>query len=47
MAMTDIFGDVGANPVYAGAFCRALERVWQEGSRAVLARYVDAFAASA
>jgi mannitol 2-dehydrogenase len=47
LGMTDIFGDVGANPVYAGAFCRALERVWQEGSRAVLARYVDAFAASA
>jgi len=41
LGMTDIFGDIGSNPVYAGAFCRCLERVWQEGSRAVLARYVE------
>jgi mannitol 2-dehydrogenase len=41
LGMTHIFGDVGSHPVYAGAFCRALERVWQEGSRAVLARYVE------
>ena len=41
LGMTDIFGDVGSHPVYAGAFCRSLERVWQEGSRAVLARYVE------
>ena len=44
LGMTDIFGDVGSNPVYAGAFCRSLERVWQEGSRAVLARYVEGHA---
>ena len=41
LGMTDIFGDVGSNPIYSGAFCRALERVWQEGSRAMLARYVE------
>jgi len=41
LGMTSIFGDVGSHPVYAGAFCRSLERVWQEGARAVLARYVE------
>ncbi|HKU87564.1 MAG TPA: mannitol dehydrogenase family protein [Casimicrobiaceae bacterium] len=41
LGMTDIYGDVGSNPVYAAAFCRALERVWQQGSRAVLTRYVE------
>ena len=41
LAMTDIFGDVGSNPLYVDAFCRALERVWREGTRAVLERYVE------
>jgi mannitol 2-dehydrogenase len=41
LAMTDIMGEVGANPAYVEAFCRALERVWHEGTRAVLARYVE------
>jgi mannitol 2-dehydrogenase len=41
LAMTDIFGEVAANPVYVDAFCRALGRVWQEGTRAVLARHVE------
>ena len=41
LGMTEIFGDVGANAVYADAFCCALERVWQRGTRDVLARYVE------
>ena len=39
--MTDIFGALGANDTYASAFAHALERVWRDGTRATLARYLD------
>jgi mannitol 2-dehydrogenase len=41
LRMTHVFGDLGFDPRYAGAFTRALERVWQEGTRAALRRYVE------
>jgi mannitol 2-dehydrogenase len=40
LAMTDIFGALGANEHYATAFAKALDGVWQDGTRATLARYV-------
>jgi mannitol 2-dehydrogenase len=42
LGMTDIFGALGANPQYRKAFADALDRVWQHGTRATLARHLAA-----
>ena len=44
LAMSDIFGALGTNATYATAFAAALERVWRDGTRATLVRYLAAAA---
>jgi mannitol 2-dehydrogenase len=40
LGMRDLFGDLGADPRYRGAFAAALRRVWLDGTRATLAAYL-------
>ena len=40
LAMGDIYGDAGRNPVFAKAFDRALRQVWSEGPARTLQAYV-------
>jgi mannitol 2-dehydrogenase len=40
LGMRDIFGDLGADARYAEVFAQALRRIWQQGTRATLARYL-------
>ena len=42
LAMRDIFGHLGDDPRYVAAFSDALDTLWRDGTRATLARYVDA-----
>jgi mannitol 2-dehydrogenase len=42
LGMRDIFGDLGADTRYANAFAQALAHIWQQGTRATLARYLGA-----
>lgn len=47
LAMEDIFGEVGRSDVFRAAFAGALEALWQDGTEAVLRRYLEAPAAPA
>ena len=38
--MAEIYGDTGRNPVFAAAFARWLGALWQDGTAAVLKRYL-------
>ncbi len=40
LSMIDIYGDVGASPVFRAAFADALSRLWKHGTKAVLERFV-------
>ncbi len=40
LALTDIFGDLGRAPAFAGAFGRALSALWRDGTRRTLERYL-------
>lgn len=40
LSMHDIFGDLGANASFAGAFAAALGALWSDGVEATLARYL-------
>ena len=40
LEMTEIYGEVAGNAVFAGAFQTALEALWRDGTRAVLGRYL-------
>ena len=42
LAMTDIFGDLSANPAYGAAFSSALASLWSNGVRATLDAYLAA-----
>jgi mannitol 2-dehydrogenase len=44
LAMRHIFGELGEDDRYVAAFSRALRALWQDGTRATLARYVGAAA---
>jgi mannitol 2-dehydrogenase len=44
LAMRDIFGELGDDDRYVAAFARALGALWQDGTRATLARYIGAAA---
>jgi mannitol 2-dehydrogenase len=39
--LTTVYGEVAADPRFAGAFSRWLPRLWSEGTAACLAAYVD------
>lgn len=41
LGMADIYGDVGASPVFAEAFARSLDALWEDGTRKTLARYLS------
>jgi mannitol 2-dehydrogenase len=40
LAMRDIYGDLGDDPRFREAFCRALQRIWQSGTRPSLESYL-------
>ena len=40
LALSDIFGDTGASPVFAKAFARNLASVWEKGARETLQDYL-------
>jgi mannitol 2-dehydrogenase len=40
LAMREIFGDLCDDARYAGAFARALRRLWRDGTRATIARHL-------
>ena len=40
LKMTEVYGDLGENPVFAAAFTSALTAVWAKGTRGVLADYL-------
>lgn len=40
LEQADIYGDLGANPVFVDAFATALTAIWIEGSEAVLTRFI-------
>ena len=40
LTMTDIFGPLAVDPVYAETFTRALSSLWSRGTRATLADYL-------
>ena len=40
LGMTAIYGDLGQNPVFAGAFTRHLTNLWSKGTKAVLTGYL-------
>jgi mannitol 2-dehydrogenase len=40
LAMTDIYGDVASDPVFASAFATALAALWRNGTRETLTRYL-------
>ena len=40
LAMEDIYGSLGASPVFAQAFARSLSALWSEGTAATLQRYL-------
>jgi mannitol 2-dehydrogenase len=40
LAMTEVYGDLGAKPEVVAAFTTALNAVWAEGTEAVLRRYL-------
>ena len=40
LGMTAVYGDLGQNPVFAGAFSRHLTALWSKGTRAVLKGYL-------
>jgi mannitol 2-dehydrogenase len=40
LGMSDIYGDVGKNAVFAGAFARHLKALWKDGTRATVERYL-------
>jgi mannitol 2-dehydrogenase len=40
LAMTDIYGDLGADPAFKAAFANALNALWMDGTEAVLKRYL-------
>lgn len=42
LEMSDIFGDIATNETYAAAFSSSLRRVWQDGTRSTLLRYLNA-----
>jgi mannitol 2-dehydrogenase len=42
LEMSDIFGDLSADPRYIGAFTKALTGLWSQGTRAMLANYLGA-----
>lgn len=41
LAMEDIYGEVGQNPVFAAAFAKALNDVWSNGTQTTLRRYLS------
>ncbi|WBU56820.1 mannitol dehydrogenase family protein [Paracoccus sediminicola] len=41
LGMSEIYGDVGKNPVFAEAFSRWLTALWADGTEATLCRYLD------
>jgi mannitol 2-dehydrogenase len=41
LQMNDVFGDLGASPVFADAFGRQLQQVESLGARAALLAYLD------
>jgi len=41
LEMSDIFGPLGTHPNYVAAFSKALNLIWEIGTRAVLERYVS------
>ncbi|MCJ8139715.1 mannitol dehydrogenase family protein [Falsirhodobacter halotolerans] len=41
LAMREVYGDLGDDPVVAARFDELLRAVWAEGSAAVIARYLD------
>lgn len=40
LALSDIFGDIAASPVFAAAFSRNLRTVWEKGARGTLQNYL-------
>lgn len=42
LGMDDIYGDTGKSPVFAAAFARSLDALWQRGTAATLTRYLQA-----
>lgn len=40
LALSDIFGDTGKSPVFAGRFASNLRTVWEKGARATLESYL-------
>jgi mannitol 2-dehydrogenase len=40
LELSDIFGDVGTNPAFRGAFAAALGRLWREGTARTLEAYL-------
>jgi mannitol 2-dehydrogenase len=40
LAMRDIFGDLGDDARYIAAFSQALRALWQDGTRATIARHL-------
>jgi mannitol 2-dehydrogenase len=40
LAMSDIFGDTGASPVFAASFARNLQTIWENGARRTLNDYL-------
>jgi mannitol 2-dehydrogenase len=41
LGMTEVYGDLGADAAFAGAFSRALSALWADGTSAVLTRYIE------
>ena len=41
LGMGDIYGAVGKSAVFAKAFARHLEALWQDGTRATVQRYLS------
>lgn len=41
LAMTDIYGDVGADPAFREAFAHWLDALWRDGVQATLKAYLD------
>jgi mannitol 2-dehydrogenase len=40
LGMADIYGDVGRSPVFAAAFTKSLQRLWEKGTRDTLGAYL-------
>lgn len=41
LAMKEVYGDIAASERFAGAFAQALRRLWEDGTKATLDRYLN------